>query len=84
MASEGLRKFYYKFNDYEYKQTSKERVLSGIEELDYLVKGFELVCVSIWTGLTNARKDHSAYNADKANYCTRRKSFLFQWRTDKR
>ena len=47
---------YYKFSDYEYKTTSKERVLSGINRLDELIKGFEMGCITIWTGLTNAGK----------------------------
>lgn len=47
---------YYKFGDYEYKTTSKERVLSGINRLDELLKGFEMGCITIWTGLTNAGK----------------------------
>lgn len=47
---------YYKFKDYKYNTNSKERVLSGIEELDYLTKGFELGCITIWTGGTNAGK----------------------------
>lgn len=47
---------YYKFEDYEYKTTSKERVLSGIDRLDELIKGFEMGCITIWTGLTNAGK----------------------------
>lgn len=47
---------YYKFKDYEYNTNSKERILSGIEDLDYLTKGFELGCITIWTGGTNAGK----------------------------
>ena len=47
---------YYKFSDYKYNTSSKERVLSGIEDLDYLIKGFELGCITIWTGGTNAGK----------------------------
>lgn len=47
---------YYKFGDYKYNTNSKERVLSGIYDLDYLTKGFELGCVTIWTGGTNAGK----------------------------
>ena len=54
--NEEPKKFYYKFSDFEYKDTSKERVLSGIRDLDYLTKGFELGCITIWTGLTNAGK----------------------------
>jgi len=47
---------YYKFGDYIYNTSSKERVLSGIQRLDKLTKGFEMGCVTIWTGLTNAGK----------------------------
>ena len=47
---------YYKFGDYEYNTNSKERVLSGISRLDELTKGFEMGCITIWTGLTNAGK----------------------------
>ena len=47
---------YYKFGDYAYNTECKERVLSGIYELDYLIKGFELGCITIWTGQTNAGK----------------------------
>lgn len=47
---------YYKFSDWEYNTKSKERVLSGIKELDYLIKGFEMGCITIWTGGTNAGK----------------------------
>lgn len=47
---------YYKFGDYEYNAEPKERVLSGIYDLDYLIKGFELGCITIWTGGTNAGK----------------------------
>lgn len=49
-------KFFYKFKDYEYKNTCKDRVLSGIRELDYLTSGFEMGCITIWTGLTNVGK----------------------------
>lgn len=67
---------YYKFNDYEYRTESKERVLSGIDELDYLTNGFELGCITIWTGQTNARKNNSNDNVNKANNITRRKSIF--------
>lgn len=50
------KQLYYKFGDYKYNTNSKERVLSGINRLDELTKGFELGCVTIWTGLTNAGK----------------------------
>lgn len=49
-------KLYYKFGDYKYNDTPKERVLSGIEDLDYQTSGFELGCVTIWTGFTNSGK----------------------------
>ena len=51
-----MQPLYFKFGDYEYKTTSKERVLSGIDRLDELIKGFEMGCITIWTGLTNAGK----------------------------
>ena len=47
---------YYRFGDYKYNTESKERVLSGIRSLDYLTKGFEMGCITIWTGQTNAGK----------------------------
>ena len=47
---------YYRFGDYGYNTNSKERVLSGINRLDELTKGFEMGCITIWTGLTNAGK----------------------------
>lgn len=47
---------YYKFSDYEYSTKCKDRVLSGIRSLDYLTKGFEMGCITIWTGQTNAGK----------------------------
>lgn len=50
------QQLYYKLGDYEYSTNSKERVLSGISRLDELVKGFEMGCITIWTGLTNSGK----------------------------
>lgn len=47
---------YYRLDDYKYKDTTKNRVLSGIRELDYNTKGFEMGCITIWTGFTNAGK----------------------------
>ncbi len=47
---------YYGICDYDYRTTSKSRVLSGINRLDELLKGFEMGCITIWTGLTNAGK----------------------------
>ncbi len=49
-------KLYYKFGDYGYSDTPKDRVLSGIRDLDYQTSGFELGCVTIWTGFTNSGK----------------------------
>ena len=49
-------KLFYQFGEFEYSTQSKERILSGIKQLDYLIKGFELGCVTIWTGFTNAGK----------------------------
>lgn len=57
---------YYKFGDYEYNTNSKERVLSGIARLDELTKGFEMGCITIWTGLTNCLdKDTEYFNGEQ-------------------
>ena len=47
---------FYRLDDYKYTTTSKARVLSKIRELDYNTKGFEMGCITIWTGFTNAGK----------------------------
>lgn len=47
---------YYRLDDYKYTTIAKDRVLSGIEDLDYCTKGFEMGCITIWTGFTNAGK----------------------------
>ena len=47
---------FYRLDDYNYSDISKPRVLSGIRELDYNTKGFEMGCITIWTGFTNAGK----------------------------
>lgn len=56
LGKKPIPKLYYKFKDYPYNTKSRERVLSNITHLDYLTKGFELGCVTIWTGGTNAGK----------------------------
>ena len=56
LGKEPTPPLYHLFKEYEYNTNSKERVLSGINELDYLIKGFELGCITIWTGGTNAGK----------------------------
>lgn len=50
------KELYYRLDDYKYMDTSKNRVLSGIRELDFNTKGFEMGCITIWTGFTNAGK----------------------------
>lgn len=47
---------FYRLDDYKYTTTSKDRVLSKIRELDYNTKGFEMGCITIWTGFTNVGK----------------------------
>ena len=54
MADE--KQLFYRLDDYKYIDTPKSRVLSGIRELDYNTKGFEMGCITIWTGFTNAGK----------------------------
>lgn len=56
LGKEPTKSLYYKFGDYTYKRTAKERILSSVRELDYLTKGFELGCITLWTGLTNSGK----------------------------
>lgn len=50
------KELYYRLDDYKYMDTPKNRVLSGIRELDFNTKGFEMGCITIWTGFTNAGK----------------------------
>ncbi len=47
---------FYRLDDYKYSTKSKDRILSKIRELDYDTKGFEMGCITIWTGFTNAGK----------------------------
>lgn len=47
---------FYRLDDYKYNTVPKDRGLSQIRELDYNTKGFEMGCVTIWTGFTNAGK----------------------------
>lgn len=54
-------KLFYKFNDFKYNTESKPRILSGIKELDYMLKGFELGCITLWSGQTNSRKNNYTY-----------------------
>lgn len=53
---EDKKELYYRLDNYKYIDTTKNRVLSGIRELDYNTKGFEMGCITIWTGFTNAGK----------------------------
>lgn len=53
---EDKKELYYRLDNYKYMDTTKSRVLSGIRELDYNTKGFEMGCITIWTGFTNAGK----------------------------
>lgn len=68
---------YYKFDDFGYKTTSKERVLSKIDELDRLTKGFEMGCITIWTGGTNAGKTTVMTMIAKQTILQNEKVFFF-------
>lgn len=68
---------YYKFSDYEYNTNCKERILSGIENLDYMIKGFELGCITIWTGQTNAGKSTVMTMITKQTILQGEKVFFF-------
>ena len=48
--------FYYRLDDYKYSTIPKDRILTGIYDLDYDLKGFEMGCITLWTGFTNAGK----------------------------
>ena len=74
---ENKKPLYYKFSDYEYNTNSKERVLSGIEQLDYMIKGFELGCITIWTGQTNAGKSTVMTMITKQTIMQGEKVFFF-------
>lgn len=56
MANGELKKQYYLFDDFGYNVDSKSRVLSGFPKLDRFTKGFEMGCVTIWTGVSNVGK----------------------------
>lgn len=56
MGQKPTPKYYYRLDDFQYTNEPKERVLSGIRDLDFLTNGFELGCITIWTGFTNAGK----------------------------
>ena len=50
------KELWFNLGELEYKAKMPECVLSNIYELDRLVQGFTLDCVTIWTGVTNAGK----------------------------
>lgn len=56
LGKTAIPELYYRLDDYRYTDQPKDRVLSGIWHLDYLTKGFEMGCITIWTGFTNAGK----------------------------
>lgn len=75
---------YYRLDDYKYLDTPKDRVLSGINDLDYCIKGFEMGCITIWTGFTNAGKTTVMTMLAKKTIDQRRKNIFLQWGADKR
>lgn len=56
LGKQATPEMYYRLDDYKYSTEPKARVLSGIEDLDYCIKGFEMGCITIWTGFTNVGK----------------------------
>ena len=68
ILGESPTKLIYKFNDFEYRAVSKPRILSGLKKLDYMLKGFELGCITLWSGLTNSRKKYIINSSYKRNY----------------
>lgn len=66
----------YKLTDYEYNTTNKPRILSGLKLLDYMLKGFELGCITLWSGSTNSRKDYNVDTTCKRNCKARQQGIL--------
>ena len=59
---------FYKFSDYEYNTNLKPRIISGMNRLDYMLKGFELGCITLWSGVTNCLdKDTEYFNGKQWN-----------------
>lgn len=56
LGKKPIAELFYRLDDYKYSTIPKSRILSGIRELDYDIKGFEMGCITIWTGFTNAGK----------------------------
>lgn len=56
LGKKPIAELFYRLDDYRYSNVPKSRILSGIHELDYDIKGFEMGCITIWTGFTNAGK----------------------------
>ena len=54
-------KLMYKFSDYEYNTNLKQRIVSGLNRLDYMLKGFELGCITLWSGVTNCLDKDTEY-----------------------
>lgn len=49
-------KLFYDYSEIKLNYTSKDRCLTGIQELDRLTKGFTYNCVTLWAAQTNAGK----------------------------
>lgn len=56
LGKKSTTEIYYRLDDYKYLTTPKDRILTGIYDLDYDIKGFEMGCITLWTGFTNAGK----------------------------
>ena len=77
LLGEKQQKAYYKFSDFEYNTKGKERILSNISQLDYMIKGFELGCMTIWTGVTNMGKSTVLTKIAKESLVQNEKVFFF-------
>lgn len=71
------QKYYYRFDEFDYNTNEKKRTVSGIRELDYLIKGFEMGCITIWTGLSNAGKTSVLTMITKQTIAQSEKVFFF-------
>lgn len=82
LAEKG-KKLYYTFNEFDYITKPKERILTGIKQLDYLLKGLELGSVSIITSATNGGKTTFSTMLLKEAIKQNEKVFFFNGEQDK-
>lgn len=81
--AENGKKLYYTFNEFDYITKPKERILTGIKQLDYLLKGLELGSVSIITSATNGGKTTFVTMLLRESIKQKEKVYFFNGEQDK-